>query len=123
MADAYSKLSRRTLLGAVCATPVLSAVEGPPPAACSAWNRALLRFQKADARIRALEGGADDDVFDRALDSFNIALRRLLAAPAPDLAALALKLEAAVEAEVAELTYGPASLAALVRDARRLSSS
>ncbi|MEA3015331.1 MAG: hypothetical protein QOI38_53, partial [Sphingomonadales bacterium] len=40
---------------------------------------------------------------------------------APDIAALATKLEAAVAAELADLTYAPPALAALAEDARRLS--
>jgi hypothetical protein len=57
-------------------------------------------------------------------------LRRLLACPAPDVAALATKpvlsevegLEIAVAAEFADLLCAPAALAPLAEDARRLSS-
>jgi hypothetical protein len=149
MADAQLKLSRRALLGAACAIPALPVrtpsvrsepsrgpapsaaeapsahpepVEGPPSAARSAWNRALSRFQEADAILTALEGHPDEDAFGRAHDRFNAALRRLLAHPAPDLAALAAKLEIADRAELADLTYAPPSLSALAQDARRLAS-
>jgi hypothetical protein len=140
MADAQLKLSRRTLLAAACAVPVLSAVEGPLAAAIpsvrfersreaapseaeallSAWSRALSRFPPAEAAVAALEGGPDEDAFDRALDHFNARLRALLATPAPHVEAHATKLDAAVAAELADMTYAPPALAALARDARRL---
>jgi hypothetical protein len=71
--------------------------------------------------LAALEGHPDEDAFGRAHDRFNLTLRRLLAVPAPDVAALATKLEVAVAAELADLTYAPPALAALAEDARRLS--
>lgn len=137
-------LSRRALLGAICAAPVFTRPPGLDPEPMNAafeyphnpsswtlnqiqaddvWQKALASFTRAEARIRALEGGAPDDVFNAALDAFNAALRRLLAAPAPDLPALAGKLEAAVEAEVADLTYAPPALEALAQDARRLAAA
>jgi hypothetical protein len=167
MADAQLKLSRRALLGAACAAPVLSALEGPVlglsegdflgleraapwrdlrvtfgaaaspsvrsersrvlvPSGAEAlhhqWTRALARFRRAEATLAALEGHPDENAFGRAHDRFNAALRRLLAHPAPDLAALATKLEIADAAELADLTYAPPSLAALAGDARRLAS-
>ena len=93
-------------------------------------DRALSRFRRAEAAVLALEGGPDEGAFGRAHDRFNLTLRRLLAVPAPDIAALAVKtvlsnvegLEAAVAAELADLTYAPPALAALARDARRLES-
>lgn len=48
--------------------------------------------------------------------------RQLLATPAPDIAALADKLEIAAAAELADLTYAPPALEALAEDARRLTS-
>jgi hypothetical protein len=159
MADAQLKLSRRSLLGAVCAAPVLGLSEGDflrperaarwrdvrvtfavgatptvrfersrevVPSAAEAlrpqWQKALARFRSAEATLTALEGDPDEDAFGRAHDRFNAALRRLLAFPAPDIAALAAKLEIAVAAELADLTYAPPSLAALAQDARRLAS-
>ncbi|HYE29196.1 MAG TPA: hypothetical protein VD887_13600 [Allosphingosinicella sp.] len=86
------------------------------------WTQALARFRSAEATLAALEGHPDEAAFGRAHDRFNAALRRLLAFRAPDLAALAAKLEIAVAAELADLTYAPPSLAALARDARRLAS-
>ena len=42
---------------------------------------------------------------------------------APDLPPLATKIEIAVSEQVAELSFGPPSLARLVRDARRLAAA
>jgi hypothetical protein len=75
--------------------------------------RALL--EPAFAVIGPLEDRADDLECAR-LD----ALRRLLRLPAPDLAALALKIELAVDNEAWELTGAETCLAALKADARRL---
>jgi hypothetical protein len=80
----------------------------------------LSRFRQAELALAALEGHPDEDAFGRAHDRFNAALCRLLAVPAPDVAALAVKLEAAVAAELADLNYAPPALAALAEDARRL---
>ena len=145
MADAQLKLSRRALLGAACALPAASsppvrfessreaapsAAEALPPGPRqsttlmgSNWHRALTRFRRIEATLAALEGHPDEDAYGRAHDRFNLALRRLLAHPAPDLPALATKLEIAVAAELADLTYAPPSLAALAADTRRLAST
>ena len=56
----------------------------------------------------------------RRLGAFTRALKRLIRTPAPDLAALALKLDLALAHDVAGLTGGKACLLALKRDARRL---
>jgi hypothetical protein len=148
MAAADLNPSRRALLGAALVAPVLSIAEGSvlgavampmarlmdEPAASAAeetaqgnsfavtvWDRALGSFRHAEAAVAALEGHPDEDAFGRAHDRFNAALRRLLAVPAADVAALATKLEVAVAAELADLTYAPPALAALAEDARRLS--
>ena len=142
MANAQLKLSRRALLGAVCAAPLSrhpgldpgpmnTALVEPDAAAFvdsglrrnDDWTRALTRLRRAEAAVLALEGGPDEDAFGRAQDRFNILFRRLLAHPAPDVAAVADKLEIAAAAELADLTYAPPGLTALVEDARRLASS
>jgi hypothetical protein len=73
---------------------------------------------------RSGAGGAgadrDDDVYDRALGRHNAALAKLLRAPAPDVAAVAGKLELIVRHAVFELSFGEACLAALAGDLRRL---
>lgn len=84
------------------------------------WRRALTQFHKTEATVAALEGTADEDRFGDALDAFYRALRRLLRTPAPDLAALSLKIDLTVDHEIAELTGGDRCLAALKADARAL---
>jgi DNA-directed RNA polymerase specialized sigma24 family protein len=65
---------------------------------------------------------ASEARFDRLSDSYYAAMRRLLRTPAPDVAALAQKLELAVAEEIFTLTGGDACLNALLRDARRLAA-
>jgi hypothetical protein len=85
------------------------------------WQNALAAFRRAEADLPALEGDPDEDAFGDALERFNEALAGLLAVPAPDVRALATKLDLAIAAEVQELSFGPPALAALARDAHRLS--
>jgi hypothetical protein len=65
----------------------------------------------------------DQRRYDALLDTFTAALRRLLRTPAPDLAALALKIELAIDQVAWESTDGEACMAALTRDARRLAQA
>ncbi|HEX8193120.1 MAG TPA: hypothetical protein VF552_09485 [Allosphingosinicella sp.] len=60
----------------------------------------------------------DDDLYDRALGRHNAALSRLLRAAAPDLGAVAEKLELILRHSVFELSFGEAALEALRRDVR-----
>lgn len=149
------RVSRRVLLGAACALPVLSAVEGPlvrhpervsgpipPPARTSPewmlkrvqhndgaaathsltvtkWDRALAAYRHAETALAAMQG-APDALFDPCNLRFNRALSRLLRTPAPDLPALAAKLDLLVAHEAWELSFAAPSLAALTRDAHRL---
>ncbi|MEA3052337.1 MAG: hypothetical protein QOG72_1240 [Sphingomonadales bacterium] len=156
MADGQHKLSRRALLGAVCAMPVLSEVEGPlvrhatprhsgldPESTFSSpapegrrwipdqvrdddpttiWDRALARLQSAQTVLDAAKSEPDQDAYDALLDSHSDALSALLALPAPDLAAVAAKLDLIVAQQAWELTGGEAYLAGLQEDARRLGS-
>jgi hypothetical protein len=143
MADADLNPSRRALLGAAFALPLAGCAspsfarkressgrpdeegKGLDPRCRgddeTRWRRTLSRFRRAESALAALEGHPDERAFGRAHDRFNAALRRLLAVPAPDVAALAAKLEIAVAAELADLTYAPPALDDLARDARRLS--
>jgi hypothetical protein len=94
------------------------------------WNTALAAFHAAEVEVRRIEAAtagrsADEEEawlprHDAACERLDDALARAIAAPAPDLAAFALKLEllfahaiepGAVEGEVAE---------AVLADARRL---
>jgi hypothetical protein len=66
---------------------------------------------------------ASEARFDRLSDSYYTAMRRLLRTPAPDVSALARKLELAVAEEIFTLAGGDACITALLRDARRLAAS
>ncbi|HEY0412989.1 MAG TPA: hypothetical protein VGD66_07600 [Allosphingosinicella sp.] len=99
------------------------------------WALTLAAYRRAEARVAAFKAEeallpaarraypACKDLEERFgdLDSLRLAaLRRLLRLPAPDVAALALKLELAVADFVWELTGCEACLAAVAADARRL---
>lgn len=150
MAVAEHKVSRRTLLGAAFALPLArhpELVSGsiPPRArpsprwmlkqvqhdvegqqaqsfAITKWDRALAQLRRAEAALTAAAHEPDDEVYGDILVAFNRALKRLLRAPAPDLAALALKLELAAREAAWELTGAETCIAALAREAMRLAS-
>jgi hypothetical protein len=94
------------------------------------WRRALARLRAAEAEVQAVarltaggtaeEEEALQEVYDARLGDHSAALLRLMKVRAPDLAALALKIELAIDEEVGTLTGGGAGLAALKRDVRRL---
>jgi hypothetical protein len=149
MADGQHKLSRRALLGAVCVSPLVrhpgldpgSTFSPPSPqgrwipdqvrddegggeaSAITPWGRALASFQDAQAVLDAARSEPDEDAYDRLLDSHSDALCALLALPAPDLAALAAKLDVIVLHLAWELTGAEDCLERLRRDAHRLAAS
>ena len=94
------------------------------------WQRALARLRAAEAEVRAVarataggtaeEEEALQEVYDARLGEHSAALLRLMKVRAPDLPALALKIELAIDQEVGSLTGGEICLAALKRDVRRL---
>jgi len=147
MAAGRHNLSRRAVLGAAFGAPVLLGGGGAPATgplqalavpktdinAC--WTGALAAFRRAEARIAAFrQAEAQLPPTARAFpacepveERFNdlecarlAALRRLLRAPAPDLPALALKIEVAIDNQAWELTDSEPCLAALKADAHRL---
>lgn len=138
MAAVQHKVSRRVLLGAAFALPALPRhlASDPGPSRSSLaretrwtpdqvgnderWKEAHACFRTAEAALAAVKHREDDDLFDQALGAFNAALRRVLRCPAPDFAALALKIELTVDHEVATLIGGEACLVMLKHDARRL---
>ena len=97
-----------------------------------AWARALAEFETAEAAVRECERrtagapwaaqAAVEEEYGERLDALYAALRRLLRVPASDIGALAVKIELAIDHEVATLTGGEACLAAIRRDALRLCS-
>ena len=94
------------------------------------WQRALARLKAAEADVRAVArltagGSAEEEEalqgdYDARLGEHTAAMVRLMKVRAPDLAALALKIELAIDEEVGTLTGGEPCLAAVKRDVRRL---
>jgi hypothetical protein len=110
------------------------------PASSSAaarWTRTLAAYRRAEARVASFKAAeallpaarrgfpaceALEEEYGR-LDSLRLAaLRRLFRLPAPDLPALALKLDFAVADQAWELTGCESCLAAMAEDAHRLSA-
>jgi hypothetical protein len=139
MAAAQHKLSRRAVLAGACALPLARHCEERSDAAIQfgastvtaagllrsarndeKWRKALGLFAQAEAELAALTHTEDDDVYGRALGRHSAALARLLRAPAPDLGAVAGKLDLIVRHHVSELAFGEAAMAALRRDVLRL---
>jgi hypothetical protein len=134
MADGQHKLSRRALLGAVCAAPVLAPVipaqagtparparspspwdsglrrddEPAPSSAVANWDRALARFAAAEAALAAA-AGAPDHVYDP------IGARHH--------AALALKLDLALDERTVAFNGDSAAMKMLKQDVHRLAAS
>jgi hypothetical protein len=156
MVDGQHKLSRRALLGAVCAAPLVrhpglgshqsttlmgSLDPGSMNAAghqarasvfmdsgfrrndefAAEWMRALAGFAAAEAALVAA-AGASDEIYDPLGTRHEAALRRLLRTPAPDTAALARKLEFALDERSGEFFGDEAAMKAIKRDARRLAA-
>jgi hypothetical protein len=146
MAAAQLSLTRRALLAGACAVPVLGS--GAPPASSRRrpgspgdplgapspqdpglrrddevrWRKALARFRAAEAALAAAEKGPEE-VYDRLGARCHAAHLRLLRTPAPDVAALAIKLDLALYDRAVEFTGDAAALKAIKRDARRLAAS
>jgi hypothetical protein len=147
MADGQHKLSRRALLGAVCAAPALSAVvpaqagtparpapspspwdpglrrDDEPSSAVTIWDRAVARFRAAQAALDAAAHEPDQDAYDALLDAHSAALTTLLALPAPDPAALAAKLDHIIAEQAWELTGSEDCLEILREDTHRLAAT
>lgn len=121
--------SRRALLGAAVALPLVGVEVAPPPGLTLRWARALAAVRAAEAEVRDYErrtrgapweqqAAIEEEYGDR-LDALYRALRRLLRLPAPDVGAFALKVVLAIDHEVGTLEGGEACLAVLRRDALR----
>jgi hypothetical protein len=76
----------------------------------------------AEAALAAA-AGADDDVYDPIGARHEVAFQRLLRTPAPDAAALARKLELALDERAGEFFGDQAAMRAIKRDARRIAAS
>jgi len=91
--------------------------------AVTIWNQALARLREDQAVLDAAVSEPDQDRYDALLDSHSDALTALLALPAPDLPALAAKLDAIVPNQAWELTGSEDCLELLRHDARRLAAT
>ncbi|MEA3009509.1 MAG: hypothetical protein QOJ91_1201 [Sphingomonadales bacterium] len=139
MSRGGQKVSRRALLGAVCVSPALSVfpakagTSGRPAPSPSPggpgfrrddeWAEALARFNEVQAVVDNAVSEPDEDIYDRLLDRHAEALTALLALPAPDLPALAAKLDAITAHQAWENTGSEDCLEILRRDAHRLAAS
>ncbi|HYG28712.1 MAG TPA: hypothetical protein VD887_00700 [Allosphingosinicella sp.] len=96
----------------------------------SAWGETLSAYRAAEAAVEEAgrvcavaspeEIGAAEDAFGDRLEALYDQLRRLLVVPAPDVAALLVKVDAAFEHEIGTLAGTDASIAAVRGDVRRL---
>jgi hypothetical protein len=93
-----------------------------PPARPGPWARALARFRAADAALAAAAHTEDEELYDRLGARHERALQRLLRTPAPNLAALAVKLDLALDERAGEFVGNAAAMAALKQDAVRLTA-
>ena len=124
MAAREHRVSRRVLLGAACAFPLVRHPGLDPGPTFLSPLPPQGRWIPGQARNDEEKDGADEQ--SRAVTKWNRAvatLRRaetILKAAAPDLPALSLKIDLAVDHEIAELTGGDRCLASLKADARRL---
>jgi DNA-binding FrmR family transcriptional regulator len=89
--------------------------------AMRAWRKALARLTRAQAEIDALAHTDDQRRYDRAVDRQIAALSRLLKVPAPNLAAVAAKLDLLERHAAWELRCGDAAFVMLREDVQRLS--
>jgi hypothetical protein len=147
MAAGRHNLTRRALLGAGAAAPFVHDLHivhfmhtaRPEPADIALrlrWTRALAAFRRAEAQLAAFKAAEArlparmrewphvrplERKFGDLEDVRLAALGRLFRLPAPDLAALALKLDLAVVDLAWELTGCETCLEAMAADARRLS--
>jgi hypothetical protein len=142
MAAGQLSLTRRALLAA-CAAPALAPPRHPgldpgsmntePGSSrepCSwiadqvrndAWGRTLAHYRTCDAALAAAAHTDDQDLYDRLGERRDDALQSLLHTPAPDVAALAIKLDLALDERTLEYFGDLAGMKAIKEDARRLS--
>jgi hypothetical protein len=86
------------------------------------WNRALAGLAAAEAALAAASG-EPDEVYDPIGARHEVAFQRLLRTPAPDAAALAHKLELALDERAGEFFGDEAAMKAIKRDAWRIAAS
>lgn len=143
MAAGRHSLTRRALLGVMagaCVAPATAHARRRPLTAVPAsrrrrWEGALAAFRRAEGRLAHFAAYVARLAPERRAfpacepleERFNdlecarlAALRRLLRAPAPDLPAFSLKIDLAIDDDIASDTDAEPCLAALKADGRRL---
>jgi hypothetical protein len=94
---------------------------GGGAAGVTKWSRALARYRRAEAALEAAAHSEDEALYDQLGDRHDAAQSRLLRTPAPDVAALAVKLDLALDERTLEFFGDRAAMLAIKHDARRLS--
>jgi len=143
MAAGQLNRERRALLGAAVSIPFVSAPEaveargplhrvspGPPPPPGEEWDAALAAFRTAEEGLRRVEAACAGYRFDEeeavlpghraAAEALSAAVRRVIGAAAPDVAALAVKVELVFAHEVEPHSVDEEVIAAVRGDLRRL---
>lgn len=89
------------------------------------WARAVEAYEAAEAEVQDAVGwpAEFEEEYGERLDARCEALRELWRTPAPDLDALALKIDLAIEHELGMLAGGATCLAAIQGDAQRLAAA
>lgn len=86
-----------------------------------AWDYAVAHYRMCDAALAAAAHSEDEELYDRLGERHEEALQGLLRTPAPDVAALAVKLDLALDERSLEYFGDLAGMQLLKADARRLS--
>ncbi|MEA3035750.1 MAG: hypothetical protein QOH04_1515 [Sphingomonadales bacterium] len=143
MAAAQLNPSRRAVLGAAVGLPFVREEGAPPPASASGygwspspgdpgedWVEGLASFRRAQAAVAEIEAATAGRPFGEeevwlprhgaACAAMEAALARAIAAPAPDLAAFAVKLELVLAHAVEPGAIEEAVTEAIAGDCRRL---
>jgi hypothetical protein len=94
--------------------------EAAESCAATPWDRAFTLFEKAQAELDAAAHTPDEDLYDRLGARHTRAMRRLLRTPAPDLPAVAAKLELALDERSGEFFGDETDMNAIKSDVRRL---
>jgi len=108
--------------------PPPRSTRSPSPAKAGeelAWASAVEAYEAAEAEVEDAVGwpGEYEAEYGERLDALCDSLRRLWRTPAPDLGALALKIDLAIEHELGTLAGGATCLAAIQSDAQRLAAA
>jgi hypothetical protein len=90
--------SRRALLGALAAAPIVALPIPAAGATSSDWNAALAEVERCTVAVRRLtrdwpDGSAQEEAFGRAVSAQGDAINHLIRTPSPDLSGVGRKIE------------------------------